>query len=121
MMISLAILVAHSIAGETAGGQAKDPLLFPKDSYTVVSKTVMTSMGEKKVTYHSYMHIPYVANPVDKDYQSLNVSVPIPVDDAVVDAKNAPILFSIGVGRCKFPCVGGSGRPDQRSFAVCQR
>jgi len=44
------------------------------------------------------MHIPYVANPVDKDYQSMNVSVPIKVNDAAVDATNAPILFVIGVG-----------------------
>ncbi len=44
------------------------------------------------------MHIPYVANPVDKDYQSLNVSVPVEIDGKAVDAKNAPILFEIGVG-----------------------
>ena len=44
------------------------------------------------------MHIAYVANPVDKDYQSLNVSVPIKVDDVDVYAENAPILFNIGVG-----------------------
>jgi hypothetical protein len=41
--------------------------------------------------------IPYIANPVDKDYQSLNVMVPIKVDDVEVDAANAPILFTIGV------------------------
>ncbi len=57
-----------------------------------------TSAGEKKVTYRSYMHIPYVANPVDKDYQSLNVSVPVEIDGKAVDAENAPILFDIGVG-----------------------
>jgi hypothetical protein len=39
-----------------------------------------------------------VANPVDKNYQSLNVSVPIKVDDVDVDATNAPILFTVGVG-----------------------
>lgn len=76
----------------------KDSLLFPKDNYTVETRTVKTSAGEKKVTYRSYKHIPYVANPVDKDYESLNVSVPIQVDDAAVDATNAPILFTIGVG-----------------------
>jgi hypothetical protein len=59
---------------------------------------VRTSAGEKKVTYHSYMHIPYVANPVDKDYQSLNVSVPVKVDDKDIDASDAPIIFDIGVG-----------------------
>jgi hypothetical protein len=81
-----------------AESQTKDPLLFPKDNYTVETKTVKTSSCEKQVTYHSYMHIPYVANPVDKDYPSLNVSVPVKVDGAAVDATNAPILFVIGVG-----------------------
>jgi hypothetical protein len=79
-------------------GQAKDALLFPKDNFTMETKTVLTSSGEKKVTYRSYMHIPYVANPVDKDYQSMNVSVPVKIDDKDVDASNAPILFNIGVG-----------------------
>jgi hypothetical protein len=81
-----------------AGSQTMDPLLFPKDNFTVETKTVNTSAGEKKVSYRSYMHIPYVANPVDKDYESLNVSVPIKVDDAAVDAANSPILFIIDVG-----------------------
>ncbi len=77
---------------------AADPLLFPKDNFTIETKTVKTSAGEKKVTYHSYIHIPYVSNPVDKDYQSLNVSVPVEIDGKVVDAENAPVLFEIGVG-----------------------
>lgn len=77
---------------------AKDPLLFPKDNFSVETKTVMTSTGEKEVTYRSYMHIPYVANPVDADYQSLNVSVPIEIDGIAVDSTNAPILFANSVG-----------------------
>lgn len=75
-----------------------DPLLFPKEKFSLETKTVKTSAGDKIVTYRSYLHIPYVANPVDKDYQSLNVSVPIKVNDVPVDASNAPILFSINVG-----------------------
>lgn len=77
---------------------ANDPLLFPKDSFIVETKTVKTSKGERKVAYRSYKHIPYVANPVDKDYQSLNVSVPIEVDGVAVNATNAPILLAINVG-----------------------
>jgi len=86
--ISFVLTVVCTLAMETASGQTKDPLLFPKDNFTVETKTVNTSAGEKKVTYRSYMHIPYVANPVDKDYQSMNVSVPIKVDDAAADAKD---------------------------------
>ena len=98
IMISLALTAVCSFPWETAVGQNKDALLFPKDNFTVETKTVRTTEGEKKVTYRSYMHIPYVVNPVDKDYQSMNISVPVKVDDAAVDATNAPILFVIGVG-----------------------
>jgi hypothetical protein len=89
------------ITGVHGDGQkvtAQDPLLFPRDNFTVETKTVKTSAGEKKVTYHAYMHIPYVANPVDKDYQSLNVSVPVEIDGKAINAKDAPVLFEIGVG-----------------------
>jgi acetyl esterase/lipase len=96
--ISLAFAVMCSCVWEAGGVQAKDPLLFPKDGFAVETKTVRTSAGDRKVTYHSYKHIPYVANPVDKDYQSLDVSVPVRIDDASVDAANAPILLMIGVG-----------------------
>jgi len=50
IMISLALTVMCSLAWETAGGQTKDPLLFPKDNFTVETKMVKTSAGEKKVT-----------------------------------------------------------------------
>jgi hypothetical protein len=98
IVISLAFTAACFLSWETAKGQTKDPLLFPRDNFRVETKTVKTSAGERKVTYHSYMHIPYVANPVDKDYQSLNVSVPVEIDNKAIDAKNSPILFEIGVG-----------------------
>ena len=98
IMISLAITGVCFLVCEPATGQTRDLLLFSKDNFTVETKTVKTTLGEKKVTYRSYMHITYVGNPVDKDYQSLNVSVPVKVDDTDVDASNAPILFTIGVG-----------------------
>ncbi|HTY35602.1 MAG TPA: subtype B tannase [Bacteroidota bacterium] len=97
-VILLALTVVCACVWQSTNSQTKDPLLFPKDKFTVESKTVKTSSGEKKVTYRSYMHIPYVANPIDKDYQSLNVSVPIKVDEADLGATNAPILLVIGVG-----------------------
>ena len=98
MIISLALTVVCCIWCETAEGQTKDPLLFPGENFAVETRTVKTSAGEKKVTYRAYRHIPYVANPVDKDYQSLNVIVPVEIDGKSVDAENAPILFDIGVG-----------------------
>ena len=113
-----------SLAWFTSLGQTNDPLLFPKDQFTVETKTVKTSVGEKKVTYRSYLHIPYVSKPVDKDYQSLNISVPTEVDGKKVDASNAPILFAIGVGGymsvnnmrdgAGSPMGGGPGGPQGR-------
>lgn len=93
---SLIVLCTLICAG--AYGQVKDPLLFPKDNFTMETKIVKTSAGEKKVIYRSFMHIPYVAKPVDKDYQSLNVSVPVSIDGVQANTANAPILFVIGVG-----------------------
>jgi hypothetical protein len=98
IVISLVLSAVSFFILKPAEGQVKDPLLFPKDNFTVETKIVKTSFGEKKITYRSYMHIPYVANPIDKNYQSLNVSVPVKVDDVNVDATNAPVLFVIGVG-----------------------
>jgi len=68
-------------------------LVFNKDNYTVQTMTVSTSAGDKKVTYHLYKAITYVAAPVNATYQSLNVSVPVTIDSQTIDATNAPILF----------------------------
>jgi hypothetical protein len=106
-----AIAIAYCFSYVTALGQSKDPLLFPKDNFTVETKIVKTSSGEKKVTYYSYMHILYVAKPVDKDFQSLNVSVPVKIDDATIDVKNAPIFFSIGIGGYMSVRNGGTAGP----------
>ena len=93
----LIMAIFFSGAGMTTA-QPDDPLRFPKDQFTVESGTVKTSGSEKKVAYRAYMHIPYVAKPVDKDYQSLNVFVPVEINGKNVDATHSPILFSIGVG-----------------------
>ena len=94
----LALTVVCALVCKSAASQTKDPLLFPKDNFTVETKTVKTSGGDRQVTYRSYTHIPYVVHPVDKDYQSLDVSVPVKINDGDVDATNAPILLTIGVG-----------------------
>ncbi|HBY60745.1 MAG TPA: hypothetical protein DEH78_13045 [Solibacterales bacterium] len=90
-------VLAAGLALNHLGG-AEDPLRFPKDAFTLESKTVRTSQGERKVTYRSYQHLTYVAKPVDKEYQSLDVNVPVEVDGVAVDATRAPILLRIPVG-----------------------
>ncbi len=96
--MTVLLMIINTLLLCISAGQSTDRLLFPRDNFTLETKTIITSAGEKKVTYRSYLHIPYVSKPVDKDYQSLNVSVPVEIDNITVDASNAPILFVIGVG-----------------------
>ena len=63
----------------TKATNSNDPLRFPMDDYTEKTVTVKTSNGEREVTYRLYEHLTYVANPVDAEFQSLNVKVPIKV------------------------------------------
>lgn len=97
MRTLLLLLVLFGCPG-LMDGQKQDPLLFQADNFTTEIRTIQTSAGVKEVTYRSFLHIPYVAKPVDKDYQSMNVFVPVKIDGDAVDAKNVPILFEIGVG-----------------------
>lgn len=76
----------------------KDVLRFPADQFTLESKTVEYSGQTHTVSFRQYRHIPYVASPVDPEYQSLDVLVPVSVDGVPVDASGAPILFNITVG-----------------------
>jgi len=93
--VEAATEAATAAAAEAAAG---DSLQFPVDSYIEQTQTVTTSAGAVEVTYRLYQHIPYVANPVDTDYQSLDVKVPLAIDGQQIDATDAPILFVIGVG-----------------------
>lgn len=116
----LPVVAAWSmIAGQAAGmAAADDPLAFPKDAYTQETLKVRTSQGEKTVVFRAYRHIAYVAKPVDKDYQSLDVSVPIEVDGVAVDAANAPILFVVPVGGYMSASNARSGGPPGRSTRI---
>ncbi len=91
-------LAVWLVAGGGLVAAQPDPLAFPKDTFTEEAMTVRTSRGERTVVYRSYRHIPYVAKPIDKDYQSLDVRVPVRVDGVAVDASKAPILFANSVG-----------------------
>jgi predicted secreted protein/acetyl esterase/lipase len=71
-----------------------DVLRFPVSSFTEQSLISPTS-PPKNVTYRLYRHIAYVANPVDLNYQSLDVGVPVEIDGQYIDASNAPILLVV--------------------------
>lgn len=78
--------------------QASDNLLFNNEEFTLKTIKVETSEGEKEIVLHAFMHIPYVSNPIDKDYQSLNILVPVNINGMEINSSKAPILFKIDVG-----------------------
>lgn len=86
-----------SFAGKTFA-QAMDALAFDPEAYTELTETISTESGDHEVAYRFWKAIPYVANPVDLAYQSLNISQPVAIDGVAVDAANAPIVFANSVG-----------------------
>lgn len=79
-------------------GQEVLNLEFPSGDFSEQVKTVATASGDVTIVLKVYRNIPYVAKPVDRDYQSLNVYVPVRIKDRSVDHSEAPILFDIAVG-----------------------
>lgn len=73
-------------------------LEFDAAAFEVKTITVDLAKGPVQVTYRFWRGLPYVARPVDRDYQSLNVSVPVAIDGVAVDASAAPILLANSVG-----------------------
>jgi len=92
------VTAAAPTAVSAVTADSHDPLRFPMDDYPEETVTVTTSTSEVEATYRLYEQITYVANPVDADYQSMNVKGPIKVDGKEVDATHAPILFKYSVG-----------------------
>lgn len=96
--IGIMMAIAALVGAGTPARAATDPLRFPKDKFKLETVVVKSASGERRVVYRLYEHLPYVARPVDKDYQSLDVKVPVAIDGRPVDASMSPILFVIGVG-----------------------
>lgn len=92
------ILILACLFISTSYSQPNKALCFETDNFTEETRIVQTSSGEKQVTYKAYLHIPYVSKPVDTNYQSLNVYVPVSVNGSPINPSNAPILFDIAVG-----------------------
>ncbi len=92
------ILILACLFISTSYSQPNKALCFETDNFTEETRIVQTSSGEKQVTYKAYLHIPYVSKPVDTNYQSLNVYVPVSVNGSPINPSNASILFDIAVG-----------------------
>ncbi|HEX5810644.1 MAG TPA: hypothetical protein VFY38_00945 [Pseudonocardia sp.] len=112
----------------TTPSAAGEALVFDPSAFTEKTATISTAAGDKEVAYRLYSKIPYVARPVDADYQSLTIAVPTRIDGTDVDASAAPILFEIPVGgyrdarKCAALQGGGeSARGSPRSGRACSR
>ena len=73
-------------------------LSFDRSNYITLRQRIQTPDGDVNVDYRAYMHIPYVAKPIDRNYQSLCIFEPININGKPVNTKEAPILFSNRVG-----------------------
>jgi acetyl esterase/lipase len=98
IILAMALLMLGTLAVPIMPVSSEGILQFPVNDYTEQTLAVATSAGQKNVTYHLYRHIAYVANPVDVDYESLDVGVPVNIDGVAVDAMNAPILLVVNNG-----------------------
>ena len=91
-------LCACSFGADFAQGTA-DSITMPPGNR--VSQTMLA--GDKLVTFRSWLDIPYVSNPVEPEYQKLNIYIPEEyfTEGGTVNgytAKTAPIFMPNGVG-----------------------
>lgn len=70
-----------------------DILRFDPNAY----KLETLEVEGKTVTYKEYKSICYCTKPVDDDYQSLDLRVPVSVDGRELDPSKAPVLFAVNV------------------------
>lgn len=86
-------------AAEKSSAMAnQDPLAFPPQGFVEETLTVKTDAGEQTITVHRWNHLLYVSKPVDADYQSLDVQVPVAINGKPIDASGAPIVLNIKIG-----------------------
>lgn len=90
LAISVAFALLGSCNDNSSTTNVTDALAFNKDSYTLNTITV----DGKSVSYRAYTNLVYIKNPVDPNYQYMNIYVPT----TLVDNQTAPIFFPNFVG-----------------------
>ena len=94
-----------------------DVLRFPADTFSL--ERIQYNGAE--LVYKAYLHLLYAANPVDPDYQSMNLFVPVSWGEKALDPSGAPIILqnrcggyasSINRGEKKVP--PGHSRPSRQ-------
>ena len=98
VILAMSLLMLGTLAVAIIPVGSDDILQFPVNDYTEQTLAVTTSAGQVEVTYHLYRHIAYVTNPVDVDYESLDVAVPVAINGSDYDATNAPIHLIVNNG-----------------------
>ncbi|MBQ3448112.1 MAG: hypothetical protein IJG37_10755, partial [Synergistaceae bacterium] len=103
-LCALALVLALSSSSFAAGNLAfipdiRDSQVMPPNNY--ICQTML--VGNKLITFRSWLDIPYVSNPVEPEYHRLNVYIPEEYfhEGATINgytAKTAPILMPNGVG-----------------------
>ncbi|MCD7819538.1 MAG: hypothetical protein LUH07_10890 [Lachnospiraceae bacterium] len=71
-----------------------DKLSFPVDQYTLKTQELKYEGSMLAVTYREYRMVTYCANPIDPDYQGMDVWVPVSVNGKDVDTSDSPILIN---------------------------
>ncbi|WP_416976466.1 subtype B tannase [Streptomyces sp. T028] len=98
-VVGLAASSARAASGTAKKAAADSSLVFDPSAYTEQTITITDTTGTaRSVTYRFFKVASYVASPVNAAYQSLNVSVPVAIDGAAVDASDAPVLLANAIG-----------------------
>jgi len=84
--------LAHAMASDV------EILKFPLEKYSVHTIKISLPSSITTVTFKRYHHITYASKPVDPNYQSMDILIPIEINGTLVDPTNAPILLVINVG-----------------------
>jgi acetyl esterase/lipase len=95
IILAMALLMLGTLAIPIMPVSSEGILQFPVNDYTEQTLAATTSAGQVNVTYRLYRHIAYVVNPVDVNYESLDVGVPVTINGQDIDATNAPILLVV--------------------------
>lgn len=112
-----------TVGGLISSVSAADSLDFKNQNYETRTMTV----DGKEVTFRAYENIPYVANPVDTTYQSMNVYIPEAYfqneKDGKYTAESAPIFLPNSVGgyrpgKAATPTLSKDGEPNAVLYAL---
>jgi len=109
-VLALSALILLAACAAQAEPAAADPLAFDSSAYTLKTATV----NGKSFQYRAYEKIMPVTHPVDRDYESLNIYIPVEYfegkSSGAYTAETAPIFLPNSVGGYMPGAAGSPGR-----------